>query len=231
MSLRVKASAVAIAAVSCMLLAPAATASSGPAQFTGRQLKTALLPPADFVAGYTVANETDSGGHLEHSTVFNVKSMSCKNFWLFIGETPGFGETAFAADLVLDKTATLSPEEFFEQSVYQFASTGAASSFFGEMKARYRSCHSVTQSIGSGQSVKGTVHSESSLRVGGHQAEQIVEHASVTGIPAALSIYLLWTLDGADVYWISTTPLTGGSPQPTQSSLALKLIARVGALK
>ena len=37
--------------------------------------------------------------------------------------------TAFATDLVVDKTGTLNPEEIFNQSVYQFASTRAASSF------------------------------------------------------------------------------------------------------
>ncbi len=37
-----------------MLLEPAALASThGPVQVTGRQLKSALLPASDFVAGYT----------------------------------------------------------------------------------------------------------------------------------------------------------------------------------
>ena len=44
-------------------------------------------------------------------------------------DAEGFGDTAFATDLVVDKTGTLNPEEIFNQSVYQFASTRAASSF------------------------------------------------------------------------------------------------------
>ncbi len=42
---------------------------------------------------------------------------------------------------------------------------------------------------------------------------------------------MLWTIDGTGIYFISTTPLTQGPLQPTQSSLTLKLIARVGALR
>ena len=67
MSVRAKASAVALAALAGLLLTPAAMASSGPVQFTGRQLKAALLPASDFVAGYTSTDESDSGRHLEHA--------------------------------------------------------------------------------------------------------------------------------------------------------------------
>jgi hypothetical protein len=229
MSLRAKASAVALAALAALLLAPAAMASSGPAQFTGRQLKAALLPASDFVAGYTAPVETDSGRHPEHSTLFNLRSVSCSTFWLFIGNESGFGETAFASDLVEDKTGTLTPEEIFDQSIYQFASTGAAASFFSQLTAKYRSCHSVATSSG-GKTVRQTVHSETALRVGGHQASLIVDYVA-TGVPGPpLKVYLLWTIDGTDVYWISTTPITPGAPQPTQSSLTLELIARVSHL-
>jgi hypothetical protein len=54
----------------------------------------------------------------------------------------------------------------------------------------------------------------------------------VTGVPGPpLAVYLLWTVDGTDVYWISTTPLSFDSPQPAQSSLTLELIARVSHLR
>ena len=47
MSLRAKVSAIVLTAAACMLLAPAAMASShGPIQVTGKQLKSALLPPS-----------------------------------------------------------------------------------------------------------------------------------------------------------------------------------------
>jgi len=47
----------------------------------------------------------------------------------------------------------------------------------------------------------------------------------------ALATDVLWTIDGTDVYMISTTLVTTPTPQPTQSSLTLKLIARVTALR
>ena len=233
MSLRAKASVIAVTTAACMLLAPAAMASShGPVQVTGKQLKSALLPASDFVPGYTVSAETDTGRKLEHITLFNLRTMSCKDFWLFIGTAFGFGDTAFASDLVVDKTGTKNPEEIFNQSVYQFASSRAASSFYGQVNAKYRSCRSVSGSDGSGGTLRRTLHSQSKERVGGHQATQIVEYSADSKIPGPpLRIYVLWTLVGTDVYVISTTPLTPGSPQPTQSSLTLKLIARVGALR
>jgi hypothetical protein len=231
MSLRAKASAAALAVLACLLLTPAAMASSGPVQFTGRQLKTALLPASDFVAGYTSTDESDSGRHLEHVIVFSLRSMSCSKFWLFSGQVAGFGETAFATNLVEDKTGKLNPQETFVQSIYQFASTRAAASFYAELMGKYRSCRSASEPGGSGKTVRETLHSESALRVGGHQASQVIEYVTASGTPGPpLAFYLLWTIDGTDVYWISTAP-DFGSPQPPQSSLTLKLIARVSALR
>jgi hypothetical protein len=149
MSFRSKVSAIAITAAACLVFAPPAMASSGPVQVTGKQLKSALLPGSDFLAGYKAAAEDDSGSKLEHITVFKLPSMSCKDFWLFIGTVGGFGDTSFAGD------------------------------FPG---------------------------------------------------PATLT-YVLWTIDGADVYMINTTPLSISSPKPTQASLTLKLITRVTHLR
>jgi len=230
MSLRAKASAVALTALACLLLAPAALASSGPAQFTGRQLKAALLPASDFAAGYTTPVENDTGRHLEHLTLYTLHSMGCSSFWLNIGRGYGFGDTAFAGALVEDLTGNLSPSEIFEQSIYQFASTHAAASFFGQMTAKYRSCRSTTTTTKNGKTTD-TVHSTSTQRVGGHQALAILDDV-VTGVPGPpLAVYLLWTIDGTDVYWISATPLSTDPPQPTEPSLILKLIARVSHLR
>jgi hypothetical protein len=43
--------------------------------------------------------------------------------------------------------------------------------------------------------------------------------------------YALWTLDSQDVYLISSQVISVSSPKPTLSSLMLKLIPRVRALK
>jgi len=234
MSLRVKVSAVAIAAASCLLLAPSALASTkGPVQVTGKQLKSALLPTADFEAGYGVIDSATSGGKLEHGAIFHLSSMSCKVFWPAVGLTRGFGETAFATDLIGVKQGTIpSVFELFSQAVYQFASTRTASTFLSQLNAKYRSCRSVTASDTKGGTLRWTARSESKQRVGGHQALLVVENLSDSKVPGTPEVtYLLWTVNGADIYLISTQPLTLSKPQPAQSSLTLKLIARVTKLR
>ena len=233
MSIRAKVTAVAVTAAACVLLAPAAMAAThSPVQVTGKQLKSALLPASDFVAGYKTTAEGDSGRTLEHLLLNNVPSMSCKDFWATAGMVFGFGETAFAGDLVADKTGMLSPHELFNQGVYQFASTRAAASFFAKITTKYRSCRSLTESDGSGGTLRETVHSATKQRVGGHQALQIIQFITDSKVSGpAVPVYLLWTINGTDVYFINTTLLDSSSPQPTQSSLTLKLIARVTALR
>jgi hypothetical protein len=237
MPFRATLTAAAAIATACLLLAPAALASPRsshqPVQVTGKQLESALLPPSDFVAGYIVWNRTDSGGRLEHLTVFNVSSMTCSSFWLFIGTAQGFGETAFADDLVQGpKSGNATVAESFTQSVYQFASTDGAASFLAEVNAKYRSCRSITESFKKTGTVRYTVHSQSNEHVGGHQALQLIEYATFpkTKLGPAVT-YVLWTVDGTDIYVIGTDLGNVNSPRPTQSSLTLKLIARVDALR
>jgi hypothetical protein len=70
------------------------------------------------------------------------------------------------------------------------------------------------------------------LRVGGHQSLLLTEYladSKVSGPP--LVTYALWTLDSQDVYLISSQVISVSSPKPTLSSLMLKLIPRVRALK
>jgi len=232
MSFRTKVGAIAVAAAACVLLAPAAMASSGPVQVTGKQLKSALLPASDFQPGYTASNENDSGRKLEHRSFYQLSSMKCQTFWTLIGEAPGFGDTAFAGNLVEDKTATASVFEIFEQSVYQFASSHAASSFYSQLNAKYRSCRSTSASDTQGGTLRWLVRTQAKQHVGSHQAVLLVERTSDSKVAGgALTTDVLWTIDGTDVYMISTTLVTTPTPQPTQSSLTLKLIARVAALR
>jgi hypothetical protein len=239
MPFRATLTAVAAAAAACLLLAPAALASSQspgssrqPVQVTGKQLKSALLPASDFVAGYATASVHDSGGSLEHSTVFKVPSLSCRNFWAAIGISQGFGETAFAASLVGIKSDTATVLEMFTQSVYQFASARAAALFYSQVNDKYQSCKSASASDGQGGTAQITVHSQSKQRVGGHEALRLIVYLTDSKVAStAVPEYVLWTIDGTDAYLISTVLINTKSPQPTQSSLTLKLIARVSALR
>jgi hypothetical protein len=233
MSFRSKVSAIAATAAACVLFAPAAMASSGPVQVTGKQLKTALLPASDFLTGYRVGTENDSGRKLVHSTTFKLSSMRCKDFWLFIGVVGGFGDTAFAGDLIDARSAaSVAVVEIFTQAVYQFANSHAAATFYSQLNAKYRSCRTLTESDGQGGTQRRTIRSQSKQHVGGHPAVQLVESFTDSKVSGpALLTYVLWTIDGADVYMINTIPLNVPSPRPAQSSLTRKLISRVSALK
>jgi hypothetical protein len=236
MSFRVKASAIAVTAATCLLLAPTAMASaSGPVQVTGKQLKSALLPMSDFLASYSASGERDSGHALQHGSVYKLPSMSCHAFWLALGLagiSPGFGQTAYAGDIVGGGSASVPVYQTMDQSVDQFASTHAASSFFSQMSAKYRSCPSFSEPDTKGGTLRWAVHSRSTQRVGGHQALQLAENqtdSTVSGPP--LPIDVLWTISGPDIYMLSSEMINVNSPQPTLSSLTLKLIARVRALR
>lgn len=236
MSFRSKAGAVAVAAAMCTLLAPAAIAAPGlshsPAQVTGKKLKTGLLAPTGFLPGYKTLFTSNSGGSLEHSTTFRIPSMKCADFWLFNGNVKGFGETAFATETATSKSASAPVQELFQQSVYQFASNHAATVFDNQVGARYKSCKSVSSSDGQGGTLRQTVHARVTERVGGHQSLLLTEYVTDSKIPGApLVTKALWTLDGADVYLVSSELINVKAPKPAVSSLMLKLIARVRALR
>jgi hypothetical protein len=236
MSFRAKACAAAVAAA-CVLFAPAAMASPGVShatvQVTGKQLqKNGLLPPSHILPGYTTIFSNNSGGKLEHGTAFHIPSLKCSDFWSWIGTVDGFGDTAFATESAAAKEGQGSVIEIFGQSVYQLASSHAATSFFGQVNAKYKSCRTVRVKDGKGGTLKRTVHARQALRVGGHQSLLLTEYlwdSRVKGPP--LVTFALWTLDGTDVYMVNSQVITVSSPKPTLSSLMLKLIPRVRALK
>ena len=236
MSLRVKASAVAASAAICTLLAPAAMASAGVShatvQVTGTKLKSALLPPTRFQPGYSTIFAANSGRKLEHGTVFHIPTMKCVNFWNFIGHVKGFGETAFATESAASKSGTAPVEEIFSQAVYQSASHHAATVLNGQISARFKSCKSVSFSDGNGGTIHETVHARKAERVGGHPSLLLTQYLTDTKIPGLRVVTKqLWTIAGTNVYMMESQLLNVSSPKPTLSSLMLKLIARVRALR
>ena len=235
MSFRVKACATTVAAA-CVLFAPAAIASPGlshaAAQVTGKQLKNGLLPPTGFLPGYKTLFASNSGGKLEHFTTFHIPSMKCADFWLFNGDVDGFGETAFASETATFKSISAHTQELCEQSVYQFASNHAAASVYAQIGAKYKSCKSVSSSNGQGGTSKQSVHSRVAERVGGHQSLLLtlyVTEPNLAGPPQVIKA--LWTLDGTNIYLINSELINVSAPKPTLSSLTLKLISRVRALR
>ena len=158
MPFRAKASAIAVTAAICTLLAPAAMASPGvshaPVQVTGKKLKSGLLPPRSFRPGYSMIFSNNSGGKLEHGTVFHIPSMKCVNFWDFIGTVKGFGETAFATELASSKSGKTPVQEIFRSPSTSSPSNHAAASLFGQISAKYKSCRSVSFSDGHGGTLR-----------------------------------------------------------------------------
>ena len=236
MSFRLKACAVTVTAA-CALFGPAAMAAPGsshaPVQVTGKQLKNGLLPPSHILPGYITSLSSNSGGSLERGTSRRIPPMDCFIYWASIGVDKGYGETAFADESAENKSlSSLTVQEFFHQAVYQFAGARAASSFFGQVNAKFKSCKSVVRKDTKGGTLKVMVHSRSALRVGGHQSLQVVEYLSDSRVPGPpLVTYWLFTVDGTDVYVVNSALLNVHAPKPTLSSLMLKLIPRVRALK
>ena len=235
MPFRIKACAAA-AIASCALFAPAALASPAlahsPAQVTGKKLAGGLLPPAGFLPGYKTLFASNSGGSLEHRTISRIPSMKCSDFWLFNGNVDGFGETSFATETAVDKSAAAPVQEIFQQSVYQLASSHAASTLYGQIGAKYKSCKSVSSSDGHGGTFKQSVHARVTERVGGHQSLLLTEYSDDSRTPGPpLVIVALWTLDGTDIYMIHSELISVKAPKPTLSSLMLKLVKRVSALR
>ena len=164
--------------------------------------------------------------------MFHIPSMKCVNFWNFIGTVKGFGETAFATESATSKSGKAPILEIFSQSVYQSASNHAATVLKGQIGAKYKSCKSVSFSDGNGGTIHETVHARKAERVGGHPSLLLTEYLTDTKIKGMrLVTKALWTIAGTNVYMIDSALLNVQSPKPTLSSLMLKLIARVRALK
>jgi hypothetical protein len=188
--------------------------------------------PSRFQPSYSTIFAGNSGGKLEHGAVFHIPSMKCVNFWNFIGHVKGFGETAFATESATSKSGKAPVEEIFSQAVYQSASHHAATVLNGQISAKYKSCKSVSFSDGHGGTIRETVHARKAERVGGHPSLLLTKYLTDTKIKGARVVSkALWTIVGTNVYMIESELLNVQSPKPTLSSLMLKLIARVRALK
>jgi hypothetical protein len=234
MSFRAQAAAVAATAVAALsLAAPAALASThGPVQVIGKQLKSALIPASGFLPGYHTIFQGNSGGSLEHGATRSIPPMNCFIFWASIGVDKGYGETAFADEMAGSGSNPVPVAEIFDQAVYQFANSRGAASLYSQISAKYRSCRKVSVRDTQGGTLTQLVHARYTQRVGGHRALLLIEYLTDTKIPGPPTVtYALWTLDGTNVYMVSSQLFNTTTPQPSLSSLTLKLIGRVTALR
>jgi hypothetical protein len=229
MSLRAKASAIVAATAALVLLGSAALALTQP---TGKQLEAALIPASGFLPGYLTIFSNNSGGRLEYGTTRRIPPMSCFVFWASIGVDPGYGETAFADEMAGSGSNPVPVAELFEQAVYQFATSRGATSLYNQISAKYRSCRKTSVRDTAGGTLTQLVHARYTERVHGHQALLLVEYLTDSRVPGPPTVtYALWTLDGTDVYLVSSRPFNVPAPAPSLSWITLKLIARVTALR
>ena len=162
--------------------------------------------------------------------------MSCGNFEDGVG-VEGFGETAVALSFVSNPNPWPdypSTQFYYSQSVYQFASTKAAATYFSQARTKYATCQYFTESVpadsvpGSGK-LETTTQTMSKASVGKYQAfrvGQISDLIDIAGITVQLNT--LVTVEGTDVV---TMVSVGGTNDPVPAGLMLKLISRVQKLR
>jgi hypothetical protein len=237
MSFRTRLVAAAALATASFLLAPPALAASHPVQVTGTKLRSALLPASSFGPDFQFQFALSSGKHLWHMKARqHVPSMSCANFEDGAG-LGLFGETSVALSFVDDENAITSypnSEFYYEQTVDQFASTKAASTYYGQARAKYAKCTDFTESVpassvpGSGK-METTLMTMSKTKVGKYQAFQLTQAVTLSDSPGfSLDLNTLVTVEGTDVFAVVDL---SGTNDPVSAGLMLKLINRVSKLR
>jgi hypothetical protein len=230
MSLRAKVFASIAFATSAFLLVPtAAQAATHPVQVSGAKLKSALLPASTFGSGFKLTGSEGSGKSLWHQKATkHISTMRCVNFE-GLG-LAGYGESAGAASIIEDNNPTsLSALSnlLYEQTVYQFPSAKAATTFYNQAHAKYASCKSFSETS-SGDTTTIKLKSIAKTKVGTYRAFELtqgVTEPAASGI--SLKLNTLVTVKGADVFIFTNA---GTSSHPVPAKTMLKLITRVAGL-
>ena len=214
--------------------AAASSLSTKPApQVTGARLRTALLPASAFGDGFTVTQRLNSGSKLA-STQVRIKpsSLTCVAFETFIF-VRGFGNTAGATNSVNNPNPDFSSYPSIvlggDQTVLQFKTSGAATSFYNQAYARYKQCTAFTEPDPADNSqFELTVQSLAKTTVGKNKAFQVIQLVDIAALPA-FSFYAntAVVLAGTNVYTIDDV---NGTNDPISASLLGRLINRVQAL-
>jgi hypothetical protein len=225
MSLRAIAGAGAGLFLTGLLLGPAAQAAPA-VQLTGAQLASALLPASSFPSGYKIVKSGtySSGRGLEHAPAkYHLATLSCKKYIVSGLPRTGFGETATAGSTVNNQRLGA-----YQQTVFQFASSGQAGSFYRQLYAFTVRCRSVTATFAGG-TVKLTTQSLNKTHLGRGPAFLARQTLTATGFPATIND-TMFTVAGTDVYVIDAA---GQKPpsKPAVPAALLHLIARVQAAR
>jgi hypothetical protein len=215
---------------------PLSQAKSTPPQLTGARLQAGLLPASAFGANFTAQSTLNSGGTLKSTRVtLDVPTATCS---VFEGKIYawGFGNTAGAlAQYVNPNAARQRPEAIIDgfQDVIQFATAGAATTFFTQARAKYAACLSFSEpnpadtNPGGGTFQISTL-SVSKTTVSGDQAFAVTQQFALSETPGVSDyIDVLYVVAGTDVYSMWQDSGTNDEPSP---ALMGQLIRKVQAL-
>jgi hypothetical protein len=236
MSLRARIVASAALATASFLLAPSALAASHPVQVTGVKLKSALLPTSAFGSDHQVVKRGNSGNRLLHAKArYHVPTLSCGKFENLA--MASFGQTASAFNIVANQNPFAdypNTDLLYWQSVYQFSSAKAATTFFNQERTKYAKCTDFNVTVpadsipGSGL-MEVTNQSMAKAKVGKYQSFEVGQVGSFSeagGITVQLNTTI--TVKGTDVFAIESW---SGTNDQVSDSLMLKFINRVSKLR
>jgi hypothetical protein len=156
-----------------------------------------------------------------------MSSYSCKQ--LLLNQLPfsGYGETAFAGGQVIKGKTSAWTGSYYQQ-VYQFPSTGAATSYYRENYAFTARCKNVSVTS-RGKTSSLTVHSLKTGHVDGGPAFFEQTKTGYTGFPDDVN-YDEWVVVGRDVYNVDAFYPVGHA-HLTPNAAVLALITRVKAAR
>jgi hypothetical protein len=192
-------------------------------QLTGTSLATVLLPASDFPAGYasSASDAVNSGGSLTTGPAqYPLATVSCADFVQHLG-VAGFGETAMAADSVVDT------DQAYDQAVYQFSTAAAASAFMAGMSPLAGRCPSFTEQV-NGSSTTMRMKAATGDSVAGRPTVELLQTASLSG--SALTLDSEFLASGVDVFVVSAVGFGKSSPtDPAKGTIIYNLMKRQAA--
>lgn len=208
---------------------------ASPPQVSGASLLSGMLSPSAFGAGFTFGASLNTGSKLQ-STHANkhVSGLSCAGFqgtqWV-----SGFGNTAGAAEKY--NNPNWSPRAlgigYGFEDVLQFATTGAAATYFNQADAKYSSCREFTEpNPGDTRPGGGTydvnVLADSKTTVRGDRGFTVTQQIALSEAPGiTLYIDVLYVVAGGDVYSLWDVNSSNDEPSPSAMS---SLIHRIQSL-
>jgi hypothetical protein len=213
--------------------------AAAPPQVNGARLQTAMLSPSAFQRDVVFAQALNSGTKLQTTQIRDhVPSMSCASFEGTV-KISVFGDTAGAYEEYTDENAVTDyPDVIFQgdEEVLQFATVAAATTFYGQVRTKYTSCTSFSESwvrfftpteqrtftatVASSTVTKTTVSGDTAFTV--TQGVQLADF-----LQQPLYFNVLYVVAGTDVYSFHDT---GGTNDEPSLKLMTSFIHRVQAL-